>query len=115
MNSFLLPGISDLRKCCSFSRDGKWMAILHRKSINLSQQQDYVSLFLVENWKCAITFPISTIQAQTVLVVNYFNSRLHGLQMTFTLLFSIIPFIINSSSILLMVVSIIDIQEYLFS
>lgn len=109
MNSYILPGISDLRKCFSFSKDGKWMAMLHRKSISISQQQDYISLFLIENWKCAITFPISTIKAQTVLIINLFKSRLHGLQMTCTSLFSIIPSTISSSSILLMVVSVIDI------
>ena len=63
---YLLPGVSDLRKCCAFSKDRNWMALLYRDSISISQQQDYISIFSSQTWECVHTFTVSTIHAQSV-------------------------------------------------
>ncbi|MGYP000247931950 len=57
-----LPGVHDLRRCCSFTSDGKWMALLSRRS----NQQDQISIFHSSTWDCAITFSVNTNQARNV-------------------------------------------------
>lgn len=65
-----LPGFRDLRRYCSFSHDGKWLAFLQRISINGSHQQDAVSIVSTLNWECVNTFPIATTQAISVVISN---------------------------------------------
>ena len=71
---YLLPGVSDLRKCCAFSKDRNWMALLYRDSISISQQQDYISIFSSQTWECVHTFTVSTIHAQSVFHILLNNS-----------------------------------------
>ena len=72
---YLLPGVSDIRKCCSFSKDKNWMALLYRDSISISQQQDYISIFSCKSWECVHTFTVDTMQAQSVF--SLFNRIIH--------------------------------------
>lgn len=42
------------------------MALLQRKSISATQQQDVVSMVLTSNWECALSFQTATTQAVAV-------------------------------------------------
>ena len=66
LSRYLLPGIRDLHNACAFSSDGKWLALLQRKSVASHKQQDSVCLILTTNWTCAHSFDISTVQASSV-------------------------------------------------
>ena len=66
LSRYLLPVIRDLHNACAFSSDGKWLALLQRKSVASHKQQDSVCLILTTNWTCAHSFDISTVQASSV-------------------------------------------------
>ena len=62
-----LPGVYNLKRCCTFSRDGEWMALLHTQTLSTSSRQDQISIFNTSTWECAITFALSTQRARQVV------------------------------------------------